>query len=290
MIKDEAIQRSSESTIGELIQALTHSFAQSPTSRLDAQVLLAHITDKSRTWILSHPEVKLSPYQQRRLSETLCKLEDGVPLPYILGHWAFYNLDFIITPSVLIPRPETELLVEKAIQWLHLHPGSRQAADFGTGSGCIAVSLAVNIPDLHISAIDISGPAIAVARANAAKHGVSDQIEFIHKDLLCLQTATFDLICANLPYIPTDILRKLDVFGREPSLALDGGPNGLCLIQALLSRAHQFLSPGGLLLSEIEANQGKSAIELAQTFLSGSEIILHKDYAGHDRLLYIQTQ
>lgn len=184
------------------------------------------------------------------------RLERGEPLPYVLGHWEFFGLDFDLTPEVLIPRPETELLVERAIPWLQSSSQRRSIADIGTGCGCIAVSIAKHISSGHILATDISSAALEVARRNANKHHVENQIEFIECDILPKSFSDerrFDLICANLPYIPTGKLRNLPIYGREPALALDGGDDGLDLFRRLLAIAPKRLAPGGRILLEIEA-------------------------------------
>ncbi|NOY98393.1 MAG: peptide chain release factor N(5)-glutamine methyltransferase [Chloroflexi bacterium] len=276
----------------------------SETPNLDAQALLAHVTGKPRTWVLAHPETALTPKQDSALEAALVQLEGGVPLPYVLGHWEFFGLDFIVTPDVLIPRPETELLVEHAIQWLRDSWKRRTAtsplaelwaADVGTGSGCIAVTLAVQIPDLHLLATDISCPALEIARQNAAKHGVLERIQFAQGDLLdsAMQRKDstilkFDLIAANLPYIPTETLHGLDVYGREPEQALDGGVDGLDLVRRLLHDAPRWLAPGGLILLEIEASQGQAALSLAYDAFTQANIKLFQDLAGRDRLIAVQ--
>lgn len=276
--------------IGSTLDNLqTTIFHLNDTPRLDAQVLLANIMGKPRSWILAHPEKQLTPGQQDKLTRCTARLKAGTPLPYVIGHWDFYNLDFEINPQVLIPRPETELLVDKALEWLQAHPQFRRAADVGTGSGCIAISLAHHVPDLQITATDVSKHSLDVARINAIKHGVADRISLIQTDLLEPIGGTFNMICANLPYIPTTTLQQLAVFGREPSLALDGGPDGLGLIRRLVRMASDYLSPRGTLMIEIEATQGKTAIELAKEQFPGSAIRLVPDQAGHDRLLIIQT-
>jgi len=259
------------------------------TPYLDAQVLLAEITGKPRSWILAHPEAKITEQQQERLTKYIAQLKSGMPLPYVLGHWEFFNLDFEINPQVLIPRPETELMVEKAIDWFQDHPGYRRAADIGTGSGCIAVSLAYQVPDLEITATDISQASLEVAFTNAIKHGVSDRIKLVNTHLLPPPEEPYHLICANLPYIPQKTLQQLAVFGREPTLALDGGPDGLVLIRELMRLAPEHLLPKGVLMLEIEATQGKIAIELGGENFPDAEIRLVPDYAGLDRLLIIQT-
>jgi len=272
----------------------------SDTPALDASVLIANILGKTRSWVLAHPEFTLTINQQNKLEGSLFRLENGEPLPYVLGHWEFFGLDFDLTPEVLIPRPETELIVEKAIAWLQEFPIRRTVADIGTGSGAIAISIAVNVPDTNILATDISEPALRVAKRNAEKHHVNNRIHFLNCDLLPgLQTAkknlttfnsqplTFDLICANLPYIPTETLYTLPVFGREPTLALDGGPDGLDIIRRLLKKAPEWLRPNGLILLEIEATLGTPALNLASDLFSEAEIRLHKDLTGKDRLLEI---
>jgi len=264
--------------------------SNSDTPSLDAQVLLAHILQKPRTWILAHPESQLTSSQQESLLQKLSQLRAGTPLPYILGHWEFYGLDFTISPAVLIPRPETELLVEEALKWLRAHPNRRLAADIGTGSGCIAITIAKQIPNLHVTATDISPKALKVARANAEKHFIDKQIEFVLTDLLTIERSTYNIICANLPYIPKATLHNLEVYLREPTLALDGGPDGLNIIRELVKMAPDHLIPGGVLLLEIDASQGVPALTLAQEAFPDAEVQLLTDLAGRDRLIRIETR
>jgi len=261
--------------------------------RLDAQVLLAHVLQKPRTWILAHPETPLTTTQLGSVEQAFLRLKNGEPLPYVIGHWEFFGLNFEVTKDVLIPRPETELLVEHALAWLQSTPGTRSVADIGTGSGCIAVALAVHVPDLQVMATDISAKALAVAHLNARKFHVEHQMEFVECDLLPsssagLRSSRFDLICANLPYIPTGTLHTLPVYGREPALALDGGADGLDLIRRLLTLAPKWLAPGGQMLLELEATLGPSALSLACDSFSQAEIHLHQDLTGRDRLLEIR--
>lgn len=266
----------------------------SDTPALDASVLIAHILQRPRTWVMAHPELKLTSDQRNRLDDSITRLEHGESFPYILGHWEFFGLDFDITKDVLIPRPETELLVEKAIAWLQASPERRTVADIGTGSGAIAVTIAMHVPEARILATDISRAALNVARKNAQKFHVHHLVDFLQCDILPqhidpLPTEShFDLICANLPYIPTQTLHKLPIYGREPTLALDGGEDGLDLYRKLLSLAPDWLAPQGLLLLEIEATQGVSALNLAYDLFSDVDIHLHQDLTGRDRLLEIQ--
>lgn len=272
----------------------THLTLISDTPALDASVLLAHILGKPRTWVAAHPEVMLTQEQQATLKNSLNRLEDGEPLPYLLGHWEFFGLDFEVTPDVLIPRPETELLVEKAIAWLQESPVRRTVADVGTGSGIIAVSLSVHVPDATITATDISGAALQVAKRNAAKFDVDSHIEFVECDLLPAKPDLFttdqhfDLLCANLPYIPTPTLQSLPIYGHEPTLALDGGADGLDLIRRLLNIAPGWMAPNSLILLEIESTRSLDALSLACDLFSEAEIHLQQDLAGNDRILEIR--
>ena len=261
----------------------------SESARLDAQILLTHILGRSRTWVLAHPEALLTTEQTVRGEELLTRLCQGEPLPYILGHWEFYGLDFMITPDVLIPRPESELIVEKALEWLKFHPGRHTIADVGTGSGCIAVSLAVNYAGLRILASDLSFTALRVATLNASRHVVSSQINFAQADLLMPFRVSFDLVCANLPYIPSTTLKALDVYQREPELALDGGFDGLVLIQRLMEQYKQRMSRHSLLLMEIGYTQGEAALELAYRFFPKAQVDLVSDLAGLDRMLMVES-
>jgi release factor glutamine methyltransferase len=258
---------------------------------LDAEVLLAHTIGETRSWLLAHLELRPSPEHLASFEAGIEKLAEGAPLPYVLGHWEFYGLDFEVTPDVLIPRPETEFLVDKALEWLKHHPGSRRAIDVGTGSGCIAATLASRTPDLQLVATDVSTPALAVAKRNAVKLGVAEKINFIECDLFptTTQQPGFDLIVGNLPYIPTQTVKSLKIYGKEPIIALDGGEDGLDLIRRLLTLSRHHIIRGGLILLEIEANQGIAALSLAYDMATHATIHLYQDLAGHDRLLEIQT-
>ena len=282
-------------TIGEILDGLISRLGKiSDTPGLDAQVLLAHQLGKPRSWVLAHPEVPMIKNEIVALEETVTRLEGGEPLAYILGTWEFFGLNFQVTPDVLIPRPETELLVERAIKWLRkLASGGRKlrVMDVGTGSGCIAITLAVNIPNIFITATDISPAALNVALKNAKKMEVFDRITFVEADLFPNLPIPdpCSMIVANLPYIPTKTLMEIPVFGSEPTLALDGGPDGLAIIRCFLKNAPAWLLAGGSLMFEIEASEGAAVQLLASGIFPKARIHLHKDLAGHDRLVEIQT-
>lgn len=275
--------------IGDWLHAATQRLTPilSDEAGLSAQVVLAAMLGRPRAWLLTHPEHILSDDHQDQLRSTLDRLAQGVPLPYITGQQEFFGLGFTVTPDVLIPRPETELLVEHALAWLSRHPG-RRAADAGTGSGAIAVSLAVYQPDAILTAIDVSMEALRVARRNAAAHHVLHRVQLLQSDLLSATAGPFDLVCANLPYIPAQTLADLPVARHEPRLALDGGPDGLRLIESLLAGARRCMATGGALLLEIESGQGESAPRLAAQYFPGAAVACVRDLAGLPRLLTVQ--
>ena len=278
-------------TINELVEIFISQY-KSDLPQLDAQLILAHILDKPRTWIAAHGNSLPTALQIDSAQKAFARLKKGEPLPYIIGHWEFFGLDFNVTKDVLIPRPETELLVEKAISWLTSRPEARSVADIGTGSGAIAISIAAHIPDVKILATDISPAALQVAKSNAKKINVGNQIKFMECDLLpnsafSLQPSAFDLICANLPYIPTETLHSLPIYGNEPTLALDGGADGLDLYRRLLKLTPDWLAPNGKILLEIESTQGMKALGIAYDSFNDMNIQLHQDLAGHNRILEI---
>jgi release factor glutamine methyltransferase len=222
-------------------QALEHGrqalLNRSTTPNLDAQLLLMKAADQTRAWVLAHPEAELDASQARQFQHDLAELAAGTALPYILGWWEFYGRRFRLSRKVLIPRPETELLVEQALNWLQRVDGGR-ALDLGTGSGCLAVTLAAERPGVRVLAADIEREALQQARLNASWYGVEERISFVQADLLSPLRGPFDVICANLPYIPTAALADLEVARREPARALDGGRDGLSC-----RRAWRLLTP-----------------------------------------------
>ena len=290
-------------TLAQVLSGLASRLSGvSETPALDAQVLAADLLGVSRAWILAHPEVELSAEQGQAFEASGLRLELGEPLPYVLGHWEFYGLQFDVNPAVLIPRPESEFLVEAALAWLReRRPPSAGwlAADVGCGSGCIAVALAKHAPDLRVIASDVSFPALEVAAQNVTRHGLAGRVACVQADLLPPLAASVDLVCANLPYIPTETLGGLGLSRWEPVLALDGGADGLDRIRGLLEQLAarpSLLVAGGLALLEIEASQGECALKLAERALGlagqafpQAEIRLLKDLAGRDRCLRIQT-
>lgn len=258
-------------------------------SRREAALLLAHLLGQPREWVLAHPEAELTADQHQRFTNLIAQMQNGEPLPYLLGQWEFFGLNFRLTPDALIPRPETELLVETALAKIpNLKSQNPKIVDVGTGSGIIAVTLAVKLLQAEIFATDVSAAVLTVARANAEMHRVADRITFVQCDLL-EGVGRVNLICANLPYIPIAELAALPVAKHEPTLALDGGPDGLLVIERLLASASDHLLPNGVLLAEIAAAQGPAALALAHHYSSPSaRVKVHQDLAGLDRLVEIE--
>lgn len=258
-----------------------------PTSTLWA--LLSFFTGKPHPWLVTHPEFPISLRKVQKLNRAIERIEDGYPLAYIIGQQSFYGLDFFIDPAVLIPRPETELMVETALNWLLQHPDQRNVAEIGIGSGCVTIALAYHIKDLSITATDISWSALQNAKRNIAYHKLTDQIFLIQSDLLSSINNKFDLICANLPYIPSEELLNLEVSRHEPHIALDGGNDGLLFIRQVLENCSYWLATHGVLLMEIESHQENSVLSLANSMFAHKTIQVLSDLAKSPRLLVIEN-
>jgi len=277
-----------ELSIGKLIQQVSRQLSTIENPHENALVLLAHVLGKPKTWLIAHPETHLTPEQSKHLHGLVDRLCKGEPLPYLIGHQEFFGLDFKVTPNVLIPRSETELLVELALDWLQAHPNTKQGMDVGTGSGCIPVSILKNNSQINFTAVDDSESALAIAAQNATTHSVTDRLRFLQSDLLENVEGSFALITANLPYIPTAKLADLKNLAYEPKLALDGGSDGLVIISRLLWQAQDHLTQPGLILLEIESSTGEEAMQLARSAYLSAHISIHQDLAGHDRVIAIE--
>lgn len=262
----------------------------SESAATDGLVLLAHTLGKEKSWLLAHPDQVLDEMEQERWEAALATYEIGVPLPYIIGEWEFYGLKLKVTPDVLIPRPETELLVETGLRWLKAHAGRRQALDVGTGSGCIAVALAMNSAELQVVATDVSHQALRVTRANADRYQLSRRVKLVETNLIDSMASGFDLICANLPYISDERLPNLAVSKWEPRVALGGGPDGLRFIEPFLEQAKTKLNPAGLVLAEIDAGLADAVRRLANSIWPEAKIEVRKDLAELPRLLVVETE
>ena len=264
------------------------------TSRLDAEVLLAHVLGVSRTSLYARLKTPLSQAAAEHFGQLVNRRAGREPLQYITGLQEFWSLEFGVDERVLIPRPETELVVEVALTLLRdTRPLPLRLLDIGTGSGCLAVSLATEIPHAKVWATDISAEALAVAQANASRHGVADRIVFVQTDLWPPRTtnlAGFDLIVSNPPYIARSELSKLsglqpEVQDWEPRLALDGGPDGLDFYRRLLQDCSRQLCPGGWLVMEISAEQRDAVLRLIASQNTLAQFFCRNDYAGHPRVI-----
>ena len=264
------------------------------TPRLDAELLLAHCLGWDRARLHAYPELTLRDEQRRDFEILTHRHAQGEPIAYILGHQEFFGLDFFVDHRVLIPRPETELLVEEAIAWLRMRePDYKRllVADVGTGSGAIAVSLAVECSRLILYATDTSAAALEVTVYNTQRHGVAERVRVLHGDLLEPLPEPVHLIAANLPYVSEAEMAQLPphIARFEPHLALDGGPNGLAVIERLLAQARTRLQSQGVILLEIGAAQGDLALTQARSYFPAAHIEVRQDYAARERLLIIQT-
>jgi release factor glutamine methyltransferase len=265
-----------------------------PEARREAGSLLAYVLGRDRTFILSHAEDALGEEQAEGFRVLLERRAQGEPLQYITANQEFFGLDFEVTKDVLIPRPETELLVENVLK---LFAGSSDPfiCDVGTGSGCVVVALMKNLPQARAIAIDISTNALTVAQRNAARHSVSDRIEFVHADLFAelnsreSRLVLFDLIVSNPPYVEEGAMADLqrEVRDFEPHNALAAGADGLAVIRRLLVEAANFVKVGGYLLFEIGFNQSTAVEQLLDPAV-WQLLDIHKDLQGIPRTVALQ--
>ena len=264
-----------------------------PDARLEAEVLVMNVMRMARQNIFGEQDTEVSEEQQAALDELLERRYNREPLAYLLGQREFYGINVMLTPAVLIPRPETEGLVEHALFMALMGMESTELiiADVGTGSGAIAINLAIHLPAAKIFAVDVADEVLDVAAFNIRAHGVSERVTLGIGDLLEPVPEPIDLIVANLPYIPTDRISTLQPEVRqEPALALDGGPDGLDLIRRLLTQAESKLKDSGIILLEMDPDQIPVVQELAiQHFPEGSTSV-EEDLAGMDRILTIYRQ
>jgi len=292
-------------TIGGVIAEATAtlSAAKVDSPKLAAQVLMAHALGLPRaSVVVTPPSQALQPYQLTAFRALVTRCANGEPMAYVIGHTEFYKLDFITDRRALIPRPETEHLVELALARIQALPapvsvtqtGSLKTpiVDVGTGTGCIVISLAAKLPGMRFLATDISSSALALAQENAKRHNVGARIQFLRGDLLAPVPMRVDGVIANLPYVTTAEWQTLPrhIHDYEPRAALDGGADGLDLIRKLLAQAAQRVKPDGWLLLEIGATQGQAVTALVRQAFPMSGIALHRDYAGLTRVVEIQLR
>jgi release factor glutamine methyltransferase len=270
------------------IERLTAAEVDEP--RLAAEVVLAHALEVSRTQLLTRADESLTPDQLIRAQRDLDRLAQGEPLAYVVGHREFYDIDLLTDARALIPRPETECLIEHALKALADHPAPL-IADVGTGCGAIAVTLAKHLPRARVIATDLSADALVLAQENAQRIGVADRIEFRAGSLLEPITESLDLLAANLPYIDDKDWPYLakTIRGHEPKMAFIGGPDGLDLVRGLLRAAPRVTHLDSLVLLEIGAYQGDSVTEIARQHFPRAYLEIEQDYAGLDRLVVIEV-
>jgi release factor glutamine methyltransferase len=277
-------------TIGEALRdAAVRLEPIGGSGRLDAVFLLAHAGGVSRAEMLAHRDRQLAPEVADRFGALVEQRAQGAPLAYVTGEAGFYGRMFGVDPRVLVPRPETELAVEWAVR--HLRAIGREdgkAADIGTGSGAIAVTLAAELPGLGVYASDASADALAVARRNAARNQVFQRVTLLHGDLAepLLPYAPFDCVVANLPYVPSgECAAAPDPVSFEPLLARDGGPDGLTLYRRLVRDLPALVAPRGIAVLEAAPGNARALEELVRDAIPNAGVETIRDYADLDRFV-----
>ena len=276
--------------IGAIIKWTGQYFSEKGVDnpRLDAEVLLCHILGKDRIYLYVHFDQPLEPSELTAFREAVKKRAMRLPVAYITGQKEFMGLTFTVTPDVLIPRPDTEILVEDALARLAI---CEQPAilDIGTGSAAIIVSVLKTLPAASGVSVDISPQALEVARMNATAHGVIDRLQIKQGDLFApVNGQRFDAVLSNPPYIPDGDIAKLELeVRREPRLALAGGVDGLDFYRRIISGGASYLNPNGFIAMEVGINQAKDVAALAEQSLTLRVDSIIKDYAGIDRVVVL---
>lgn len=283
-------------SIREALRHAAHAITQagSEEASLEAELLLSHALDTDRTHLYQRLREQLPGDAESAFEALLQRRLAHEPTPYILGRKEFYGLDFEVTPAAIIPRSETETLVELVLEFVGIRDKKHETrvVDVGVGCGAVAVALAANLPPAAgVIATDVSSEALALARRNAERHGVAKRIRFLEGDLLEPLDAPLDVIAANLPYVRTADFQAApsEIREHEPRLGLDGGPDGLQLIRRLLREAPARLEPGGALFVEIGEEQGEAGRKLARESFPRARIEVKKDLSGLDRVLVALT-
>jgi release factor glutamine methyltransferase len=281
----------------EALQSVTQTLRRAgiADASVEAELLLGHILGISKTQLYIEPERSLTSVETEHLRRLVRRRLDHEPAAYILGHCEFYGIDFCIDCHTFIPRPETELLVEKAVELAQCisHQGKRiTIADVGTGCGAIAISLALALPQAKIYATDISASALQVAEMNCRRHAVSSQVELLQGNLLEPLSQPVDMIVANLPYIKSCEFKDLspEVRNFEPTTALAGGEDGLGKIQQILEQMPGKLNYGGCFLLEIGQGQGRMVTSLIKSYFPQASMELISDLGGIERVVKVGLQ
>lgn len=275
-------------TIREALTRAKKAFASGNVedARLESELLLRHALRVGQVQLYQEPERRLAPREEAGFWRLVERRLGGEPTAYITGRRVFYGLSFSVDSSVLVPRPESELLVDAALQIVRSRPVTR-VAEIGTGCGAIAITLALSLPEARIYATDISEPALKVARLNCQNHGVADRICLLAGDMLDPLPGPVDLIVANLPYVPELEVSRLGLADFEPLLALDGGRDGLEKIGRLCSGVGDRLRPGGFLLLEMGQGQGRAVTALLRRLFPSAGVEVIPDLAGIDRVMVL---
>ncbi len=267
------------------------SAARIPSARVEAELLIRHFTGQSRIELLTGDQ-PIRPRHRRLIEQALQKRLQRIPLAYVIGEADFFGRDFCVTPDTLIPRPETEILLEQALELMDspLCPKKPQVLEIGAGTGCLAVSLTIARPDCRMTALDISPKALKVASKNAKRYGVSRNIRFRYSNLFSVFGRTkkecWDVLISNPPYIASDEMKALPrEVRKEPVLALDGGKKGLDIIFKILEEAPAYLKKGAWLLIEIGKGQHRDLEKKLNKIDAYHQIIFIKDLAGIKRVL-----
>lgn len=265
---------------------------QTDTPHLDAQLIMMNTLGQTRAWLLAHGDYQLNHAQATRFAEMVDRCADGEPLPYVLGWWEFYGRKYFLSPEVLIPRPETELLVEVCLARLSQPELAEPARvlEVGCGSGCVIATLALENPGPRYVATDLSGGALETAGRNREYYRLEQEIDLIRADLTRGLVGAFDLILANLPYIPEDVLPSLRVAQREPLAALNGGRDGLEQLRRLVSDLPRLLAAGGLAVLELDPGQFDEVEKMAARVMPGCQLKRYQDLAGRNRVLAIERR
>jgi release factor glutamine methyltransferase len=269
--------------------------ANAPSARLNAELLLMFTLDCDRAYLFAHPERELSPEELGQYEEALAERARGVPAQYITGHQEFWGVDFIVTPAVLVPRPETEHVIETVLRLESVGEGARptrvsRIVDVGTGSGCIALALAKELPGAEIHATDISRAALEIARANAARLQLDSRVRFHETNLLQgLEPGSFDFVVSNPPYVgeSEEDQVQLEVRKFEPRQAVFAGPCGLEVISRLMPQAREMLRPGGWLVMEIS---GAIADGVKRLMAEWNDVQVTEDLQGIPRVVSARTK
>ena len=272
-------------TLGQMLRAAREELGRHhiDDAAIEAEVLLRHALGLSRSQLYVELDREIDPGQRERLEVTIGRRIAGEPTAYITGQREFYGVDFYVDRRVLIPRPESELLVEKALELGRR--GARSFADIGTGSGCIAVSLAVNLPKARVYATDISEDALAVARLNCRRHNLESRVCFVRGDLADPLPECVDVIIANLPYVRQSDLPSVNTRGYEPVLALNGGEDGLDRIRALIAQSASKLNTPGHIMLEIGQGQEERVVDVLKRQFPAATIEVLPDLGAIRRVL-----